>query len=138
MDLAFRDLDGRVVIVDWKTGKYEGRFNDIQLAGYALYAKENGWAQAPEEMVTELAYLALPRFVRKSVDQQRLDDARAFVGRSAGKMKSLLLDPELNLARLEDFSKIDRPQICRRCNYRRLCFPRPAEAHAVAEQPAAV
>jgi hypothetical protein len=128
MDLAFRDLQGRVVIVDWKTGKSEGRFNDVQLAGYALYAKEQGWAQSPEEIVTELAYLAIPRFTRKSVDQARLDHARAFVVKSAGKMKSLLLDPVLNLAQMEDFTRVDRPQICRRCNYRRLCFPRPAAA----------
>jgi hypothetical protein len=132
MDLAFRDLEGRVVIVDWKTGKTEGRFNDVQLAGYALYAKEQGWAQSPQEIVTELAYLAIPRFTRKSVDQERLDHARAFVVKSAGKMKSLLLDPVLNLGQMEDFARIDRPQVCRRCNYRRLCFPR-ADATLSAE-----
>ncbi len=42
-------------------------------------------------------------------------------------MKALLLDPVQNLARLEDFPMIDRPQICRRCNFRRLCFPPAAE-----------
>ena len=44
MDLAFRDAQGRVVIVDWKTGRGEGRFSEIQLAGYALYAARQGWA----------------------------------------------------------------------------------------------
>jgi CRISPR/Cas system-associated exonuclease Cas4 (RecB family) len=39
-------------------------------------------------------------------------------------MKSLLLDPVANLARLEDFPMIEKPRICRRCNFRRLCFPR--------------
>ena len=39
-------------------------------------------------------------------------------------MKALLLDPLSNLARREDFPMIDRPQVCRRCNFRRLCFPR--------------
>jgi len=34
MDLAFRDRDGRVVIVDWKTGRSEGRFNEIVLLSY--------------------------------------------------------------------------------------------------------
>ena len=33
MDLAYRDHDGRVVIVDWKTGRNEGRFNEVQVAG---------------------------------------------------------------------------------------------------------
>jgi len=48
-------------------------------------------------------------------------------------MKALLLDPAVDLARLDDFPMIDRPQTCRRCNFRRLCFPRPADA---AEAPA--
>jgi hypothetical protein len=124
MDLAFRDREGRVVIVDWKTGRSEGRFAEIQLAGYALYAAEQGWSSSSDEIQTELAYLAIPRFVRRSVDQQRLDEARGFILKSAGKMKSLLLDPVLNLARMEDFARVDRPPFCRRCNFRRLCFPR--------------
>ncbi len=124
MDLAFRDHTGRVVIVDWKTGRSEGRFNEIQLAGYALYAARQGWVQSPEEIQTELAYLAIPRFVRRSVDARRLEAARAFIEKSASTMRGLLLDPELNVGRLEDFAMIDRPQACRRCNFRRLCFPR--------------
>jgi CRISPR/Cas system-associated exonuclease Cas4 (RecB family) len=124
MDLAFRDLQGRVVIVDWKTGRSEGRFNEVQLAGYALYAARQGWVSAAEEIRTELAYLALPRYVRRNVDSRKLDHARAFIQKSAGNMKALLLDPLVNQARLEDFPMIDRPQACRRCNFRRLCFPR--------------
>jgi hypothetical protein len=124
MDLAYRDRAGRVVIVDWKTGRGEGRFNEIQLAGYALYAAERGWVGEPEELQTELAYLVLPRYVRRSVDRKKLAHARAFIEKSAGSMKALLVDPRANLARLEDFPMIDRPQVCRRCNFRRLCFPR--------------
>jgi PD-(D/E)XK nuclease superfamily protein len=135
MDLAFRDREGRVVIVDWKTGRGEGRFNEIQLAGYALYAARQGWVGAAEEIQTELAYLAIPRYVRRSVDARKLEHARAFIEKSAGGMKALLLDPLLNLGRLDDFPMIDRPQTCRRCNYRRLCFP-PMVAAAEAVQPA--
>ena len=124
MDLAYRSSDGRVVIVDWKTGRSEGRFNEIQLAGYALGAVEQGWVQEPEEIVTELAYLAIPRYVRRSVDRAKVAHARRFIEKSAGNMKALLLDPLANLARLEDFPMIDKPRVCRRCNYRRLCFPR--------------
>jgi hypothetical protein len=129
MDLAYRRPDGRVLIVDWKTGRGEGRFNEIQLAGYALYAARAGWAAAPEDIRTELAYLAVPRYVQRAVDARKLDHARAFIARSAGNMKALLLDPVANLARLEEFPMVDRPQRCRRCNFRRLCFPRvPAQA----------
>jgi hypothetical protein len=135
MDMAFRDRAGRVVIVDWKTGRGEGRFSEVQLAGYALYAARQGWVSRPEEIQTELAYLAIPRYVRRDVDARKLDHARAFIEKSASRMKALLLDPLLNTGRLEDFPMIDRPQTCRRCNFRRLCFP---PATAVQEQPAAM
>jgi hypothetical protein len=124
MDLAYRRKDGRVVIVDWKTGRGEGRFSEVQLAGYALYASRQGWVASPEEIETELAYLAIPRYVRRAIDADKLERARKFIEKSAARMRALLVDPLTNLARLEDFPMIDRPQLCRRCNFRRLCFPR--------------
>jgi CRISPR/Cas system-associated exonuclease Cas4 (RecB family) len=130
MDLAYRARDGRVVIVDWKTGRGEGRFSEVQLAGYALYAAEHGWVGSPEELVTEVAYLAIPRFARRSVDGRKLDSARRFIEKSIRRMKEPLVDVQANLARLEDFPMIDNPRICRRCNFRRLCFPPVAQAEA--------
>jgi CRISPR/Cas system-associated exonuclease Cas4 (RecB family) len=124
MDLAFRARDGRVVIVDWKTGRAEGRFNEVQIAGYALYAAAQAWVGDPEEILTELNYLVIPRSRRRTVKRQQLDHARSFIARSARDMRGLLIDPLANLARLEDFPMIDRPRVCRRCNFRRLCFPR--------------
>jgi hypothetical protein len=59
-----------------------------------------------------------------------VEHLRRFIERSARDMKALLLDPVGNVGRLEDFPMIDRPQVCRRCNFRRLCFPR---ADATAE-----
>jgi CRISPR/Cas system-associated exonuclease Cas4 (RecB family) len=128
MDLAFRGRDGRVLIVDWKTGRGEGRFNEVQVAGYALYATEKGWVGDPEEISTELSYLVIPKAVRRPVTRKMIEQARSFIARSARDMKALLIDPGGNLARLEDFPMIDRPQVCRRCNFRRLCFPRAGEA----------
>jgi hypothetical protein len=124
MDLAYRRRDGRVVIVDWKTGRGEGRFSEVQLAGYALYAARQGWVRAPEEIETELAYLAIPRYVKRTIDGPKLERAQKFIEKSAARMQALLLDPLANLARLQDFPMIDRPQLCRRCNFRKLCFPR--------------
>ncbi len=132
MDLAYRDPAGRVVIVDWKTGRAEGRFSEVQVAGYALYASRQGWVKSPDEIRTELAYLAIPRAVRRNVNAQTLDRAQRFIEKSAGTMKALLVDPVANLARLEDFPMIDRPQVCRRCNFRKLCFPRAEDVAATA------
>jgi len=124
MDLAYRSANGKAVIVDWKTGRSEGRFNAIQVAAYALFAAEKGWVSSADLIETELAYLAIPRFTRGPVSSSRLDDARAFIVESARNMRSLLVDPDRNLARIEDFPRVDRPQVCRRCNFRRLCFPK--------------
>ena len=124
MDLAFRDERDRVRIVDWKTGRRPGKFNDVQIAGYALYAAEKGWATSATDISTELAYLIWPKYVRKDVTQPVLDTARGFVTRSAKTMRALLNDPDTNTARIEDFPRVDKPRICRRCNFRRLCFPR--------------
>ena len=136
MDLAYREADGRVVIVDWKTGRGEGRFNEVQVAGYALYAVEQGWVSDPEEITTELDYLVVPKTVRRSVTRQKIEAARRFIERSARDMKALLVDPEANVGRLEDFPRVDRPQVCRRCNFRRLCFPRPEDARLFAPRAA--
>lgn len=124
MDLAYRNRDGHVLIVDWKTGRGEGRFNAAQIAGYALYARAAGWVQGPEELRTELAYLVVPKYVRRSVTAQALDQAAGFIRKSAAAMRAALFDPAANRARLDDFPMVDRPQVCRRCNFRRLCFPR--------------
>lgn len=129
MDLAYRNADGRIVIVDWKTGRGEGKFSEVQVAGYALYAAEHGWADSAEEIETELAYLARDRYVRRSVNAAGLKSARAFIARSAARMKELLHDPNRDLARIEDFPMIDRPYECKRCCFRRLCFP-PSSDHA--------
>jgi hypothetical protein len=115
------------VIVDWKTGRNEGRFNEVQLAGYALYAVRQGWVAGPEEIETELVYLAVPRHARRRVNGRTIDDARSFIAKSAARMRAQLVDPIANRARLEDFPMVDRPQLCRRCNFRRLCFPRAEE-----------
>ena len=139
MDLAFRDRDGRVIIVDWKTGRREGRFNELQVAGYALYATEQGWVGSAEEIDTELNYLVIPRAARRRVTQKKLDHARSFIQKSAGHMKTLLIDPAANVGRIEDFPMVDRPWACKRCNFRKLCFPKtgasdPAKAPATVAQ----
>ena len=68
----------------------------------------------------------VPKAVRRPVDGRKIENARRFIQKSAGNMKALLLDPLLNQARLEDFPMVERPSLCRRCNFRRLCFPRSA------------
>jgi hypothetical protein len=105
------------------------------VAGYALYATEQGWVASPEEISTELNYLVIPRATRRGVTQKKIEHARSFIAKSAGNMKSLLVDPLENLARLEDFPMVDRPRLCRRCNFRKLCFPREEDSRPTGAPP---
>jgi hypothetical protein len=124
MDLAFRRRDDQAVIVDWKTGRSESRLGALQVAGYALFAAERGWVVRPEEIETQLVYLAVPRTVQETVSAATLDRARSFIRRSASDMRALLRDPAANVAVESDFPRVDQPHVCRRCCFRRLCFPR--------------
>lgn len=90
--------------------------------------------QGPEELRTELAYLVVPKYVRRSVTAQALEQAAGFIRKSTAAMRAALLDPAAQPGPPEDFPMIDRPQVCRRCNFRRLCFPKGPEAPDV--QPA--
>ena len=54
--------------------------------------------QSPAELQTELAYLALPKYVRRNVDARTLDQAHAFIEKSASNMRKLLTDVALNRA----------------------------------------
>ena len=80
----------------------------------------------------------VPHHVRTVVDDAALAGARGFIVKSAGRMRALLADPAVNAARQEDFARVDRPMDCRRCNFRRLCYPRAAEVAPAAAEPAAV
>lgn len=123
MDAAYRQLYGRVRIVDWKTGLRSGTFNKAQLAGYALYAFRKGWAKTPDEITTTLAYLALDEYKDTPVTWDTLKEATAFVEASAKGMKSYLVDPEKNVGRMGDFPQINRKWTCERCQFRKACWP---------------
>jgi hypothetical protein len=110
----------------------------VQVAGYALYAAERGWVGSPDEIVTELHYLVVPRAVRRAVTLRKVEHARNFIRKSAASMRALLVDPVANKARLEDFPMVERPSVCRRCCFRKLCFPRSEETTAAAAPARAV
>jgi hypothetical protein len=55
VDFAYRDEEGRVHVLDWKTGR-ERDADHMQVAQYVLYAQRK-WDAAPESVVGGLVYL---------------------------------------------------------------------------------
>lgn len=123
MDAAYRRPNGKIRIVDWKTGSSAGTHNKAQVAGYALYAFTHGWATKPEEIETTLAYLALDEYKNAEVTLETLGDAQDFILGSALNMKAMLVDAEKNQAKLGEFNMVNKDWNCKSCQYRNLCWP---------------
>jgi hypothetical protein len=124
VDFAYRDADGRVHVLDWKTGKERG-VDHVQVGTYALYAMQK-WAVPTNAVVGGLVYLApngAPGGERVSVaaDEAALAACTAEMRTSIAAMKASLADPSRNVAREETFPKLEERDACHRCPFRRPC-----------------
>ncbi len=119
-DVAVRE-GGTVFLFDWKSGKAAAQ-NDVQLAGYALFAIESYGAE-PGSIETVLVYLKDGTVKSTTPDAALLDSARESIRESIKAMKGLLADAERNVARKEDFEMTSDRRTCRACFFRELCFP---------------
>ncbi|MEZ6017055.1 MAG: PD-(D/E)XK nuclease family protein [Planctomycetota bacterium] len=122
-DFAYRAPDGRVHILDWKTGspRPEDRF---QLEVYAFYARET-WGAAPEEIVAEDVYLESGERHAVEFTDATLAAAEARIERSLSEMKAAHFDADRGVGDPSRFPALalDSPEAreCRSCNYRELC-----------------
>lgn len=125
IDFAYRDRDGRVHVIDWKTGKERG-VDHVQVGIYALYARER-WQVPVDGIVGGLVYTvpAQPGGVAERVDvaadEASLDACTAEMRSSIASMKALLADPERNVADVARFPRLEARDQCRRCPFRRPC-----------------
>ncbi len=119
-DLIYRTKSGRLVIVDWKTGRQED-YNLDQVALYGLYAHEK-LGVSPEDITVRLEYLDAGTKVELTLDGESLEVVRERAQRSMAEMQAYLADVELNKAKpIEAFPLTDNRSQCRRCNFLELC-----------------
>lgn len=118
MDLAYKRGD-TAVIVDWKSGRFAGKTNKLQVAGYALYAYQAGWAKRPENIETVLAYLLKPEYHKHTVTAEELDKASAAIEAASAEIESYAPGGK---GKIEDFPMVNGWP-CKRCQFQRLCFP---------------
>ena len=104
IDLALRSRDNRIEIVDWKTGTYEDPEDiDLQLAVYALYAARNWLSPLTTSQPVWSASLNPIKESKYRMDGGQLQWVQGYIIRSTEQMKSLLIDPDSNIAREDDF-----------------------------------
>jgi len=121
VDFAYVESDGRVNLLDWKTGR-EREVDHTQLAIYTLYAKEK-WSVGIDQVAGSLVYLGGPQAQRvtSTSDAAALDACREAMRGSIAAMRSLLDDAGANVATPGRFPPLDDRDPCRRCAFRRPC-----------------
>jgi len=121
LDFAYRDRDGGVTIIDWKTGKSELAGSDVQLACYALFAI-NCWNVGPEKVRTIEYNLHHKRGTTGKLDAGEIEEIKEYIRKSINEMKALLVDPVENIAVEDSFAKTINRDICSSCNFKRVCL----------------
>ncbi len=121
IDFAFADADGRIHVLDWKTGRAR-EVDHTQVGIYALYARQK-WGTPPEGVVGGLVYLAnaQPQHVTVSADPAALEACKDEMRHSIAAMQERLDDPARNVAREDRFPQHADRDACRRCPFRRPC-----------------
>lgn len=128
IDFAYRRANGRIHIVDWKTGRSEGRLNKVQVAGYALIAMKEGWATSADQIDTTLAYLALGTEKTKAMTDETIEKARSTIVAADRSMRDVIADQTQNIGRRDDFPMTTSQWDCKRCAFKGICFPEAAPA----------
>jgi len=126
IDFAYRDVEGRVHVLDWKTGR-EREVDHLQVGSYALYAR-NKWGVDAGGVVGGLVYLVgsgegtvAGERVEVSVDPAALTACEQEMRTSIAAMRAALRDPARNMADESAFPPLEDRERCRRCPYRRPC-----------------
>ena len=122
-DFGYWTPEGRLALVDWKTGGGGGDEGaSFQLGCYALYANEVlGVTPARTDLIE--VNLREPTVTTHRWDDDRLAAVRDQLRLSIRAMKAYLADPHANLALIDGFERTEELRICRWCNFRAVCRP---------------
>ena len=125
IDFAYRDEQGRVHVLDWKTGQARG-VDHTQVGIYALYAQRK-WGVPVDGVLGGLVYLVGSgdakggERVSVAADPAALETCQAEMRASIAEMRSTLADPARNVAVIDAFPQLPARDACRRCPFRRPC-----------------
>lgn len=119
MDLLYRRSNGRMVIVDWKTGKKED-FTD-QLYLYASYVRDT-YNLPLQDIELRVEYLATGEQETYQATSEDIQRVELQVGRDLDEMKSCLEDEYYNRPRpMSYFTPMPSRRAWGGCNFREVC-----------------
>ncbi len=115
--------DENLIIFDWKTGRVrfeEKETMNVQLACYSLYSQKK-WSVSPENIICKKYNVMIDKVDDYEINDAVIDKVKDYMRESINDMKELLCDKENNIAQEEDFSVTDDDNVCRWCNFRKIC-----------------
>ncbi len=121
LDFACREED-RIAVWDWKTGKSAPADSTIQMASYAWYAGAR-YNEDPSLITARQFNLLLNKVQEQALPAKSFEELFSYIRGSTRDMRELLDDPADNLASEQRFSKVEKPSICLKCNFLKICKP---------------
>jgi hypothetical protein len=121
LDCATRHGD-RIAVWDWKTGRREQAGLSFQMACYAYYAS-NAYRVPVHHVITRRFELLRDELIEESIGGAALEELLTYIRGSIHDMKALLDDPDRNVATEERFAKVEKREVCYRCNFLKVCKP---------------
>jgi len=123
LDCAFRH-DGKVYIVDWKTGKPNKDIVD-QVVTYSMYAIKKGWVKDVSDIII------IPVFLSSFDDDPTaslpiLEITKKQIERQVAIIKKeypILVEAHKNKDDEDYFEKTTNTSKCRYCQFKEICFP---------------
>lgn len=121
IDCAFI-YDGKVYLIDWKTGKVSDSVLD-QLLTYSMYALKNGWAKTAEDIIIVPVYLNVYAEIGDKATPH-LEVSMDRMRRQAGTIRSeypLLTEAFKNKDNESYFKHTDNERACKFCFFKDMC-----------------
>jgi len=121
IDCGFKH-NGKVYLIDWKTGKVNDSVLD-QLTTYAMYAMKMGWSRNPEDIVIVPVYL----FAYNEIKEKAIPELKVTIEhmkRQAGIIQReypLLTEAHNNKNNPSAFPRTENECSCKRCFFKDMC-----------------
>jgi hypothetical protein len=131
-DAVQRRAEGRLRLIDWKTGAHVPEHlsrHARQLGVYALYAQKK-WGVAAAQLECQVAELHSGAALAVPLDEETLRRTEAHIAASILAMRAPLRDAARNVAHSDDFLPLaaphtprqERPSACGGCPFQALCY----------------
>lgn len=114
--------EGKIYIMDWKTGKEDEAKQTRQLMGYVAFACDH--LQKPAEEVETILYFFRDNTEKiASFNGEQIAQFAESIAAETEAMQACTTDINRNIPLpKEDFPLTDQTSRCRFCNYRKLCY----------------